>query len=143
MSFTSHSLAEQSVDLGKAVLALSTLGIFSKLLHVDLASLQILGLTLSKTTATLIPGFLGLVLIYTFVAFSVSRMEAGLHSATDKEAKKTRKDIKKDKDLLWLTAATFPFSILVYSMPTALGAFAIYLLWADSINVIKAILALV
>lgn len=143
MSFTSHSLAEQSVDLGRAVLTLSTLGIFSKLLHVDLGNLQILGLSLSETTATLIPGFLGLVLIYAFLAFSVSRMEAGLHSATDKDAKKTRKDIKEDKGLLWLTAISSPFAFLVYSMPTALGAFAIYLLWTDSMNVIKAIWALV
>ena len=143
MSFTSHSLAEQSVDLGKAVLILSTLGIFSKLLHVDLANLQILGLTLSKTTAALIPGFLGLVLIYTFVAFSVSRMEAGLHSATHKEAKKTRKDITKNKGLLYLTIISSPFAFCVYSMPTFLGLFSIYLLWTDSINVVKAILVLV
>ena len=143
MSFTSHSLAEQSIDLGKAVLILSALGIFSKLLHVDLGNLQIAGLSLSKTTAALIPGFLGLVLIYTFVAFSVSRMEAGLHSATDKEAKKTQKDIKKDKGLTWLAIIFSPFSFFVYSMPQALGVFAIYLLWPDSTGVIKAIWALV
>ena len=143
MSFTSHSLAEHSIDLGKAVLALSALGIFSKLLHVDLSNLQILGLSLSKTTSVLIPGFLGLVLIYTYVAFLVSRMEAGLHSATDKEAKKTRKDIKGNKGLLWLTVFSSPFAFLVYSMPTLLGAFSIYLLWPDSVNVIKAIWALV
>ena len=70
-------------------------------------------------------------------------MEAGLHSATDKEAKKTRKDIKGNKGLLWLTVFSSPFAFLVYSMPTLLGAFSIYLLWPDSVNVIKAIWALV
>ena len=97
MSFTEHSLAPQSVDLGKAVLALSALGIFTKLLHIDIGSLQILGLTLSKSTSALIPGFLGLVLIYVFVAFCIARMESALYHTTSNVTKQAHKDIHEDK----------------------------------------------
>ena len=143
MSFTEHSLALQSVDLGKAVLALSVLGIFSKLLHIDIGSLQILGLSLSKTTAALIPGFLGLLLIYTFVAYCVSRMESGFYQATNTEAKNAQKDIREDKGLLFLIIISSPFAFFVYSMPYILGALSIYLLWSDSMNVLKAVWVLI
>jgi len=42
------------------VLTLSGLGVFTKLLHIDLSRLQFLGLTLSAKEAPLIPGFLGI-----------------------------------------------------------------------------------
>ncbi len=51
MSFAKHGITGQSVELGKAVLALSALGLFTKLLHIDLSQLQVLGVALQPANA--------------------------------------------------------------------------------------------
>ncbi|MHB1015072.1 MAG: hypothetical protein ACYC2W_07315 [Desulfurivibrionaceae bacterium] len=142
MSFAKHGLASQSIDLGKTVLALSALGLFTKLLHIDLSQLQILGVSLSPASSSLVPGFLGLALIYAFIAFSVARIEAAVERQTNKETVEATKIITDSKPLLALMFLIFPFSVFVYSMPYVLGAFAINLLWSDSMTVVTSIWAL-
>lgn len=139
MSFAKHGIASQSVDLGKTVLALSALGLFTKLLHIDLSQLQILGVSFSPTSSSLVPGFIGLALIYAFIAFSVARIEAAVERQTNKETVEATKIIIKSKPLLALMFFVFPFSVFVYSMPYVLGAFVINLLWSDSMTVVTSI----
>ncbi|MFZ3019739.1 MAG: hypothetical protein WA056_14920 [Gallionella sp.] len=139
MSFAKHGLTAQSVDLGKAVLALSALGIFAKLLHIDLSQLQVLGVTLGPTTTALIPGFIGLALFYAFIAFVVSRLEAAIENVTDKETVESYKKVQESKFLLGVSLLALPLSVFVYSMPYILGVFAISLLWSDSMSVVSAI----
>lgn len=140
--FAKYGMTGQSVDLGKSVLMLSALGLFTKLLHIDLSQLAILGVVLRSTNVDLIPGFIGLALMYAFLAFSVARMEASIAMQVDKDAIENQKKIKESKGLLILACGVSPFAFIVYSMPYALGLFTIVLLWADSMGVLKAIWAL-
>lgn len=139
MSFTKHGIAGQGVDLGKSVLTLSALGLFTKLLHIDLSKLQVLGVELKPSNASLIPGFLGLALIYAYFCFVVARAEAAIEGEVDKDAIDHRNKIKEKKGLLLLTFLLSPFSVVAYSMPLAFGGFAIVLLWSDSLKVLKAV----
>ncbi|MBI3223086.1 MAG: hypothetical protein HYZ46_08535, partial [Nitrosomonadales bacterium] len=114
-------------------------GLFTKLLHIDLSQLQILGIALRPTNAGLIPGFIGLALMYAFVAFLVARMEAAIENEVDNAVVESRKSVTQSKSLLILVLCITPFSIVVYSMPFVFGAFSIMLLWSDSMSVLKAI----
>ena len=142
MSFAKHGITGQSVELGKTVLALSALGLLTKLLHIDLSQLQVLGVALKPANTGLIPGFLGLALIYAYIAFFVSRMEAAIETQVDEAVTESRKRVMQSKPLLTLTFVVLPFSIVVYSLPYVLGAFAIALLWSDSMSVLQAIWSL-
>lgn len=139
MSFAKHGIAAQSSELGKAVLALAALGLFAKLLNIDLSSLQVLGVTLRPAHSGLLPGFLGLALIYAFIAFCVARIEAAVEQQTSKEFGDATKKILESKVLLTLVAITFPFSVLVYSLPYVAGILGIVLLWRDSLTVVQSI----
>ncbi|WP_229633572.1 hypothetical protein [Duganella qianjiadongensis] len=139
MSFTKHGIAAQSVDLGKTVLALSALGLFTKLLNIDLGKLQILGVELKPSSASLIPGFLGLALLYAFACFIVARMEGAIESEVDKDAIEHRAKIKEKRGLLILSFLISPISLVVYSMPFAFGLLTISLLWSDSMKVLRSI----
>ena len=142
MSFAKHGIAAQSLDLGKAVLALSALGLFTKLLHIDLSQMQVLGVVLQPTNANLIPGFLGLALMYAFLCFVVARMEASIECEVDEAVISSRNKVKGKKELLALAFLIAPFSLVVYSLPFAFGIFSIVLLWSDSMSVLKAIWSL-
>jgi hypothetical protein len=142
MSFAKHGIAAQSLDLGKAVLALSALGLFTKLLHIDLSQLQVLGVVLQPRNANLIPGFLGLALMYTFLCFVVARMEASIECEVDETVISSRNKIKEKKGLLALVFLIAPFSFAVYSLPYVFGIASIALLWSDSMSVLKAIWSL-
>jgi hypothetical protein len=139
MSFATHGIAGQSTELGKAVLALSALGLFTKLLHIDLSKLQVLGVTLQPASAGLIPGFIGLALIYVFVAFCVARLEAAIEQQIKEESVEARKKVANSKPLMAFVVLSLPFSVFVYSMPYAMGALGIALLWSDSMSVITSI----
>jgi len=139
VSYPKHGLATESFSLGKAVLALSALGIFSKLLNIDLSKLQVLGISFSPATTGLIPGFLGLTLMYVFVALCVARGEAAMENATDPLVIDGFKKNAESKALTGLSAIGLPFSVFVYSMPYVLGILAIVLLWSDSMAVLAAI----
>ena len=139
MSFAKHGIATQSLDLGKTVLALSALGLFTKLLHVDLSQMQVLGVVLQPANANLIPGFLGLALMYAFLCFVVARMEASIECEVDEAVITSRSKVKEKKGLLALAFLIAPLSLVVYSLPFAFGIFSIVLLWSDSMAVLKAI----
>jgi len=139
MSFAAHGIAGQSTQLGKAVLALSALGLFTKLLHIDLSQLQVLGITLQPASASLIPGFIGLALIYVFIAFCVARFEAAIENQVNKETVEARRNVANSKSLMVFVFLILPFSVFVYSMPYAMGALGITLLWSDSMSVITSI----
>lgn len=142
MSFAKHGITNQSVELGKTVLLLSALGLFTKLLHIDLSHLQVLGIALQPKNAGLIPGFLGLTLMYTYMAFFVSRMEAVIETQVDSAVTESRNRVLESKLLLTLTFLVLPFSFVVYSLPFFIGALAIIFLWSDSILVLQAIWSL-
>ncbi|PKO91785.1 MAG: hypothetical protein CVU15_09270 [Betaproteobacteria bacterium HGW-Betaproteobacteria-1] len=142
LSFAKFDLAPQGWELGKSVLALSALGIFSKLLGIDLSQFQFLGVTLGEKSVQLIPGFLGLTLIYSLLAFILARLEAGLFHSTSKETKNTNQEILANKGLTIIALLALPISIFVYSLPYVLGAFTVTFLWSDSMLVLSMIWAL-
>ena len=86
MTYLKHGIATESVAIGKSVMTLAALGIFTKLLNVDLSKLQVLGVSFDPATSSLIPGFLGLTLMYAFLAFCVARAEATSENFSDPKA---------------------------------------------------------
>jgi hypothetical protein len=139
VSYWKHGIASESYNLAKAVLTLSTLGIFTKLLNVDLSRLDVLGVTFAPETSSLIPGFLGVALMYTFLAFCVARAEATGENMSDPAILARLESRSKSKLYMAFAVLGSPFSFVVYSMPLALGLTSILLLWSDSIAVLSAI----
>jgi hypothetical protein len=130
-------LADQGVELGKSVLVLSSLGLFTKLLHIDLSQMQILGVNFLPENTSLIPGFIGIALIYTFVAFFMARTEMVLHTLFDTESQTTLEKITASQSYKIIMKIIFPISVFVYSMPFFVGALSIWLLLEDSIIVLN------
>jgi hypothetical protein len=141
MSYLKHSLASENISLGKTVLTLSALGLFAKILKIDLSQLQILGVTLGPTGTALIPGFIGIGLIYTLLAFILARIEMILDQRTNPDAAKAMTEAIDSTSGLLITLVALPVSIIVYSMPYILGLFATSVLWQDTWAVLKAIWA--
>lgn len=139
MSFFKSGLADQGVELGKFVLVLSILGLFTKLLHIDLSKLEILGVKFSPEHHSLIPGFIGIALVYVFVAFVIARLEMAFHHQVDAESQSTVKKITASKTYVLLIGLSLPFSILVYSMPYFVGLLSIHLLWSDVVTILRAV----
>jgi len=139
MSFAKHDLAPKGWELGRLVLALSALGIFTKLLKIDLNQVQILGVSFGSANTALIPGFIGLALMYSFAAFVLSRLESAFHQQTNKEAQETYHAILENKVLTAIAMLAAPLSFFVYSLPYLLGLFSIVFLWSDSITVIRSV----
>src|SRR5450759_4243687 len=108
MSFAKHGIAGHSTELGKAVLVLSALGLFTKLLHIDLSKLQVLGITLQPASAGLIPGFIGLALIYVFIAYCVARAEAAIEQQVNKDTVEANKKVLNSKPLMQLVFIALP-----------------------------------
>ncbi len=131
MRKTNFSLAPENLSLAKTVLTLSALGIFSKLLNVDLSGLSLMGVTLSPDNSQLIPGFLGIALVYIYVAYCVSRIELSTEYVDDPETIPKFKKHASSKPRMVFLFLLLPFSVFVYAMPTFLGGFSIYLLWSD------------
>ena len=140
MAFAQNDLAPKSWELGKYVLVLSTLGIFVKILRIDVSNLEIVGLKLGASSAALIPGFIGLALIYVFVAYVVARIETEYARSVDHESKAIAEAHLKHRSLRWVTALLLPVSGFVYWMPYVLGIFAIIYLWTDAVAVLRLVL---
>ena len=139
MGHMKHGIASESYSLAKAVLALSALGIFTKLLNIDLSKLDVLGVKFDPKASGLIPGFLGLTLIYTYAAFLVARKEAADENFSDPEVMARLEKRSRSKIFMTFVVLGSPFSFFVYSMPLLLGLASIILLWRDSVAVISAI----
>ena len=139
MTYLKHGIATESFGIAKAVLALSALGIFTKLLNIDLSKLQVLGVSFDPATSSLIPGFLGLALMYAFLAFCTARLEAMSENFSDPGVMAALEARTKSKMHMALAVISAPFAVAVYSMPLVLGIVSIALLWSDSIAVLAAI----
>lgn len=142
MTFAKNGLAAQGADIGRSVLSLSALGLFAKLLHIDLGQLQILGVALKPASAGLIPGFIGLALLYAYLAFIVARLEAAIEDHTRSDSIEARLAIKESKPLRVVSYLALPFSAVVYATPYIVGAASIRLLWTDTAAVASSIFSL-
>jgi hypothetical protein len=137
MAFAQHDLAPKSWELGSYTLILSALGILAKVLRIDVAGLDILGVKMGAESVVLIPGFIGLALGYTFLAYCAARLEnvLVLHSGADTKA--LIEEFPKDRSLRWVSYVALAFSAPVYIAPLVLGVFATTYLWPDSVAVVK------
>jgi hypothetical protein len=142
MAISNHSIASKDWELAKYVVTLPALGLFAKLLQIDLSKLQIFGVSLGGANDSLIPGFLGLGLIYVFVAFNLARFEGALTDYADKGVHETQQKLTSVKSVKTLMKIIAPLGYFVYSMPVVLGAVSIVLLSKDVWIVVKAIWAL-
>jgi hypothetical protein len=134
-----HGIATESFRLGKSVLALAILGVFTKLLNIDLSKLHVLDISFDPAASGLIPGFLGLALMYTFLAFCIARLEAVSEDFSDPAVVAGLAARFRSKLQMAVALTSAPFSFIVYSMPLFLGLISIILLWSDSMAVLAAI----
>jgi len=142
MSLASLGIADKSFELGKSVLTLSCLGLFVKLLKVDLSNIQVLGIAVGPTYNHLVPGFLGLFLCYAYMCLCVARMEFALEIASRQDLHDQLEKATEVKPLLAFFIVASPFFTAVYLGPFALGAYSIYLLWSDIVAVVLSTWAL-
>ncbi len=137
MAFAKYGIAHRAPDIAKSLLIFGSLGIFSKLLDIDLGQANMIGITVDPAYSQLIPGFFGLIVIYLFITFCVARIEAILEQEINGETSQVLEQLKKSKPLMGAMILVSPFTLFVYSMPYVLGGYAVYLLWPDSMSVLS------
>ena len=139
MAFAKYGIASRAPELGRSLLIFASLGVLSKILNIDLSSSEVIGLDINAPQPELISGFLGLIVSYLLVAFSLARIEGMVEQKIDGETDEVSRKVLKSKPLMGLMIAIFPFAILVYLTPFALGIYASILLWPDSISALGAL----
>jgi hypothetical protein len=142
VSYFKYGIASESVNFAKGILILSALGIFTKLLNIDLSKLKMLGISFNPDASGLVPGFIGLALLYVYTAFWVARFEVTLEQSVSEEFKTVNDIVHGSKKTQIAALFVSPMVMFVYGMPILLGAIAIYLLWADSMAVLSTIWSL-
>ena len=139
-SQTKHILAEKYYEIGRSVLVLSALGILTKLLNIDLSKLEVLGVTFDPESSRLIPGLIGLALIYAYAALVVSRAEGADYFISDPaQLERLRNPTDVDKARTIISVFFLPFSVFAYAGPLVIGLLSIILLRRDIIAVLAAL----
>jgi hypothetical protein len=139
-SQTKYVLAEKYYELGRSVLALSALGVLTKLLNIDLSKLAVLGVTFDPASSRLIPGLIGITLLYVYAALVVSRAEAGDYFVSDPaQIERLKNPSDTDKARRIVSILFLPFSIVAYIGPLLFGLLAIIILRRDIISVLAAL----
>jgi hypothetical protein len=139
-SQTKYVLAEKYYELGRSVLALSALGVLTKLLNIDLSKLEVLGVTFDPASSRLIPGLIGITLLYAYAALVVSRAEAGDYFVLDpSQIARLKNPSDTDKARRIVSALFLPFSIVAYAGPLIFGLLAIVVLRRDIVSVFAAL----
>jgi hypothetical protein len=134
MATADYVFGNKQWEINRWLLVLSTLGLASKLLEIDLSQISIFGLNLPGKEAALVPGFIGVALSYALLTFVISRLELMLahNDDTTAHAVSIFENSKHPKLILVMTLITFPFSALVYFIiPVGLTLFTIKLLSSD------------
>ncbi|WP_233007218.1 hypothetical protein [Rheinheimera faecalis] len=142
MASADYVFGNKQWEINRWILVLSTLGLVSKILEIDLSQISIFGLNLQGKEAALVPGFIGLALAYALLTFVVARMELILAHNDETEAHVTSKvkKIGKSKVLLFLLILSFLIPMLVYVViPVGLALFTLFLLYDDMYAVIQVI----
>jgi hypothetical protein len=142
MSHGKNGLAEKTFDLGVAVLTLSALGVMAKLLKVDLTKLQIMGVGLNPENASLVPGLLGIAIIFTLLAYHVARTEAAFERTSDRARREADLGAMKLPGMKIMLVLAGPAAFFVYAMPLVAGLLATKLLWIDIISVASTVWSL-
>ena len=139
-SRSKYVLAEKYYELGRSVLALSALGVLTKLLNIDLSKLEILGVTFDPASSRLIPGLIGITLLYVYAALVVSRAEAGDYFVSDPaRIEELKNPSDADKARMFVSIFFLPFSVVAYLGPLIFGLLAIVTLWRDIVSVLAAL----
>lgn len=144
MASADYVFGNRHWEINRWILVLSTLGLASKMLEVDLSQISIFGLNLQGKEAALVPGFIGFALAYSLLTFIVARVELMLANTGGTVANVTPKvqNISKSKVLLVLLILSFPIPALVYVViPVGLALFTLFLLSGDMYSVFQVIWA--
>lgn len=146
MASADYVFGNKQWEINRWILVLSTLGLASKILEIDLSQISIFGLNLQGKEAALVPGFIGFALAYALLTFIVARVELMLAHTGETSAHITPKvhKIAKSKVLLALLILSFPIPMLVYVViPVGLALFTLFLLFGDMYAVFQVIWAAV
>lgn len=134
MATADYVFGNKQWEINRWLLVLSTLGLASKLLEIDLSQISIFGLNLQGKEVALVPGFIGVALSYAFLTFAISRIELMMahNDDTTTHAVSIFENSKYPKLILALSLIAFPFSALVYFIiPVGLTLFTLGLLSSD------------
>lgn len=144
MASADYVFGNKQWEINRWILVLSTLGLASKILEIDLSQISIFGLNLQGKEAALVPGFIGLALAYSLLTFVLARAELMLahNGETAEHVKPKIEKMAKSKVLLVLLILSFPIPTLVYMViPVGLALFTLFLLSGDMYAVVQVIWA--
>lgn len=144
MASADYVFGNKQWEINRWILMLSTLGLASKILEIDLSQISIFGLNLQGKEAALVPGFIGLALAYSLLAFIVARVELMLAHNGETTAHVTPKvqKLARSKVLLFFLILSFPIPALIYVViPVGLALFTLFLLSGDMYAVAQVIWA--
>ena len=144
MATSDYVFGNKQWEINKWILTLSVLGLFSKLLMIDLSEISVFGVNMGNQNTALIPGFIGLALMYALCAYFVARMELQMAHGdeTQQKAVSIIEKLQSSKLLLILSLLTMPLPLLLYTLiPIGLSLFTLYLLSGDILAVLTNIYA--
>lgn len=142
MASEDYVFGNKQWEVNRWILMLSTLGLASKILEIDLSQISVFGLNLEGKESALVPGFIGLALVYSLLTFVLARIELMLaHNGETAEHVNLKIDkIAKSKVLTFLLVLSFPIPALVYTViPVGLALFTLFLLSDDICAVVQVI----
>ncbi|ELA9085473.1 hypothetical protein QVK65_004823 [Vibrio alginolyticus] len=137
MSYFKPGIGSESINLAKAVLLFSLLGILIKLLDLQIEQISIVGISVKSGASQLIPGIVGICLIYVFIALCVARFEITLESRLHRdEEKAVVQKLTSSHSTVFGLVVLFPVLAITYWFPFIIGVITIILLFGDSVVVV-------
>jgi len=143
MATSDYVYGNKQWEINLWILSLSTLGLATKLLEVDLAGFSIFGLNLGGNNTALVPGFIGLALFYAFLSYIVARMELQIAHSTEtiNHLQPMIEKIRSSKLLAAIFLLFLPLPLITYTIiPVFLSLFTLYVLWPEISVVVQVLL---
>lgn len=144
MASSDYVFGNKQWEINRWILVLSTLGLATKVLEIDLSQVPMFGLNLQGEEAALVPGFIGIALTYALLAFIIARIELMLahNTSTAEHVVPVAEKIAKSKLLSILAILSLPIPVLMYFLiPIGLSAFTLVVLYDDIWTVIQLVWA--
>lgn len=143
MASSDYVYGNKQWEINRWILSLSTIGLASKVLKVDLSSLSVFGLNLGEENTSLLPGFICVALIYAFMSYLVARIENFLANwdSTSEQVAPLMERLSSHRTLKFAFYVLSVVPFLLYTViPIFLSLFTIYVLHKDMNIVVQHIL---
>lgn len=132
-------LAAHRFELSKSLLYLSALGLFAKLLKADVSGVLLPGVALSAEHTAWAAGFIGMVLLFTLLAYVVCVLEVAYFGLVSGDTKRHSDLLLKSPKAVVALSVVAALGSSVYLLPPVLAAYASWQLRKDTINTFVAL----